>query len=128
MKYLLAIFFSAVIAVTTASAQGVRRMMLFAGDSTNTDLQLQRQWLQADSAGIVKRDIWIAVFSDPRTFRRMYDHLGADRDEFTLILMRKDGTEQFRAEKPVPLKELFEMIDNTAIQATEVGSTKPRNR
>ncbi len=98
--------------------------MLFAGDSTNADLKLQRQYLQSDSIGIVQRDIWIAVFADPRTFRRMYEHHGADREEFTLVLMRKDGTEQFRSEKPVPTKELFELIDSPPVPATEVGSTK----
>lgn len=75
----------------------------------------------------MKRDIWIAIFADARTFRRMYDHHDVDRDEFTLILMRKDGTEQFRSEKPVPLKELFELIDLTPAQATEIGNNKPRS-
>lgn len=99
--------------------------MLFAGDTSNADLQLQRQWLQADSAGVIQRDIWIAVFADARTFRRMYDHHGVDREEFTLVLMRKDGTEQFRSEKPVPTKELFELIDNPAAVPAQVGNTKP---
>lgn len=125
MKFLSAILFLLVIATNAADAQGVRRLMLFAGDTSNADLQLQRQWLQADSAGVVKRDIWIAVFADARTFRRMYDHHGVDREEFTLVLMRKDGTEQFRSEKPVPTKELFELIDNPAAVPAQVGNNKP---
>lgn len=123
----LVILFVAVLAAMQANAQGVRRLLLFAGDSTNADLKQQREWLQADSAGVVKREIWIAVFSDARTFRRMYDHHGVDRDEFTLVLMRKDGTEQFRSEKPVPTKELFELIDNPPAAPVQVGNSKQGN-
>jgi hypothetical protein len=119
------ILFVSALAVFSANAQGgVRRLLLFAGDTTNTDLKLQRQWLRADSAGVVQRDIWIAVFTDARTFRRMYDYHDADRDEFTLVLLRKDGTEQYRAEKPLPTKELFELIDNPPALPTQVGNNK----
>jgi hypothetical protein len=51
----------------------------------------------------------------------MYEHHGVDKEEFTLVLMRKDGTEQFRSEKPVPPKELFELMDKNGIQAIETG-------
>ncbi|GEM_PF-2689885 len=127
MKYFATIFFFWVFFTVSAEAQGVRRLLLFAGDSTNTDLKLQRQWLEADSSGVVNRDIWIAVFADARTFRRMYDHHDVDRSEFTLVLMRKDGTEQYRSEKPVPTKELFELIDNPPVQATKTGNSKPQS-
>ena len=124
MKYFTTILFILLVSGVSLQAQGVRRLLLFAGDTSNTDLKLQRQWLQSDSAGVVQRDIWIAIFADARTFRRMYDHHDVDRDEFTLVLMKKDGTEQFRSEKPVPTKELFELIDSLPAPATEVGSSK----
>lgn len=127
MKYFTIILFLLTVATASMQAQGVRRLLLFAGDTTNADLKLQRKWLQSDSAGVVQRDIWIAIFADARTFRRMYDHHDVDREEFTLVLMKKDGTEQFRSEKPVPLKDLFEIIDSPPAQATEIGNSKPRN-
>ncbi|MBI1225200.1 MAG: DUF4174 domain-containing protein [Bacteroidetes bacterium] len=127
MKYFSTIIFLLFFSAVSVHAQGVRRLLLFAGDSTNSDLKIQREWLQADSAGVVQRDIWIAIFADARTFRRMYDHHDVDRDEFTLVLMRKDGTQQFRSEKPVPLKDLFEIIDSPPAQAVEIGNNKPRN-
>ncbi len=113
----------AALAANQANAQGVRRLLLFAGDTTNTDLKLQRQWLRADSAGMVQRDIWIAVFADPRTFRRMYDYHDVDKEEFSLILMRKDGTEQLRSEKPMTTKALFDLIDNPAADTVQVGNS-----
>ena len=126
MKYITTIILLLAFSSAALQAQGVRRLLLFAGDATNTDLQLQRQWLNADSTGIVQRDIWIAIFADARTFRRMYDHHDVDREEFTLVLMKKDGIEQFRSEKPVPLKDLFELIDATPATATEIGNNKPK--
>jgi hypothetical protein len=126
MKYFTTILLFLVIALASAQAQGVRRLLLFAGDAANADLQLQRQMLQADSMGVVSRDIWIAVFADARTFRRMYDHYDVDRDEFTLILLKKDGSEQLRSEKPMPAKELFDLIDGVPA-ATQTGSDKLRN-
>lgn len=123
----MAILFAAALLAVQANAQGVRRLLLFAGDTTNADLKLQRQWLKADSAGVVQRDIWIAVFSNPRTFRRMYDFHDVDKEEFTLVLTRKDGTEQFRSEKPVAAKELFELIDTPAAAPMQMGNNNKRN-
>jgi hypothetical protein len=126
-KLFLVILFAAALAAVQANAQGVRRMLLFAGDTSNADLKLQRQWLRADSAGVVQRDIWIAVFNDPRTFRRMYDYHDVDKDEFTLVLLRKDGTEQFRSEKPMPTNELFQLIDIPAAAPVQMGNTIKRS-
>ncbi|MCC6727131.1 MAG: DUF4174 domain-containing protein [Saprospiraceae bacterium] len=126
-KLFLAILLVAALVATHANAQGVRRLLLFAGDTSNADLKLQRQWLRADSAGVVQRDIWIAVFSDPRTFRRMYDYHDVDKNEFTLVLLRKDGTEQLRSEKPMPSKELFQLSDNPPASPVQVGSNNTRS-
>ena len=101
-------------------AQNVRRLLLFAGDSTDVNLQMQRDWLLADPDGVEERDIWIAVFTDPKTFRRMYEHHGAARHSFTLVLIGKDGTEKLRSEKPVLLKELFDLIDGMPMRQAEI--------
>lgn len=129
MKYLLPVILFSIAAFLPASgAQSVRRLLLFAGDSTDVSLATQRAWLQADSSGVEKRDIWIAVFTDPKTFRRMYEHHGADRHEFTLILMEKDGTEKLRSETPVSAKELFELIDNMPMRQPELQSGNQSNQ
>lgn len=120
MKYLLTLTFSLAFFLTAAQAQSVRRLLLFAGDSTDADLKTQREWLQADSLGVEERDIWIAVFTDPKTFRRMYEHHGAARHAFTLVLMGKDGTEKLRSDKPVTTRELFELIDSMPMRQAEM--------
>lgn len=129
MKFLLpVILFSIAAFIPSSSAQSVRRLLLFAGDSNNADLATQRAWLQADSSGVEQRDIWIAVFADPKTFRRMYEHHGAVRSEFTLILMGKDGTEKLRSETPVSTRELFELIDAMPMRQAELQTGNRSNQ
>lgn len=115
MKYcfILAILF---LTALSAEAQHIRRLLIFADDSTNVNLKTQRQWLETDKKGVEDRDIWIAVFHDPKTFRRMYDHYGVGRSEFYVILVDKDGTEKIRSEELVTLKELFEVIDGPVVK------------
>lgn len=111
LKYAFCLFLLAAFAAP-ADAQKIRRLLLFANDSTDAALQIQREMLQADSAGIVKRDIWIAAFTSPKEFRRMFEHYNVGRTDFTLILIDKNGVEKLRSDQPVPLKSLFEIIDN----------------
>ncbi|MEO1258833.1 MAG: DUF4174 domain-containing protein [Bacteroidota bacterium] len=99
-----------------ADAQRIRRLLLFSNDSTNVMLKTQRQWLESDKKGVEDRDIWIAVFHDPKTFRRMYEHYDVGRAEFFFILTDKDGTEKIRSEELVTLKELFDVIDGKVVQ------------
>lgn len=129
MKYLLPlVVLSFAVFVPASQAQSVRRLLLFAGDSTDVNLKTQREWLHADSAGVVEREIWIAVFTDPKTFRRMYEHHGAPRHEFTLVLMGKDGTEKLRSEKPVPTRELFDLIDAMPMRQAEIQQSGKSNQ
>ena len=129
MKYLLPLILVSFAAFLPASqAQSVRRLLLFAGDGADMDLKTQREWLQADSLGVEERDIWIAVFTDPKTFRRMYEHHGANRHAFSLVLMGKDGAEIFRSEKPVATKELFELIDAIPVRQVEIGEGSKSNQ
>ena len=115
MKYFIVLailfFFS-----SDADAQRIRRLLIFASDSTNVEMKTQRQILEADKKGVEGRDIWIAVFHDPKTFRRMYEHYDVGRAEFFVILVDKDGAEKIRSEELVTLKELFEAIDGELLK------------
>ncbi len=112
MKYLALLLFLISLAFSSPSqAQNICRLLLFAGDSADISLKTQRYWLLSDSSGIEKRDIWMAVFTDPKTFRRMYDYHNAAYQGFTLVLLGKDGEEKLRSDQPVPTKELFQSLD-----------------
>lgn len=129
MRYLVPIFLLFSMALhSPCQSQTVRRLLLFAGDTTDVALTTQREWLRADSAGVEERDIWIAVFTDPKTFRRMYEHHGAARHEFTLILIGKDGSEKLRSDKPVPTQELFKLIDSMPMRQVEMRNRSKKDQ
>lgn len=119
MKYFLALslFF---LFQNDADAQRVRRLLLFASDSTSVELQTQRQWLEAEREGVEERDIWLAVFDDPKTFRRMYEHYEVGRSDFHLVLVGKDFTVKFRSDEPVPAEQIFEIIDAMPMRQAEM--------
>lgn len=96
----------------SADAQRIRRLLLFADDSTNVKLKTQRQWLEAERQGVEDRDIWIAVFDDPKVLRRMYEHYDVGRAPFYVVLVGKDGEVKLRSEELVPARDLFELIDS----------------
>ena len=123
MKYLITtLLFLLAATLPACQAQQDRRLLQFAYSDKDPNLITQRNWLHADSLGVVERDIWIAVFTDPKTFRRMYEHHGAARDAFTLVLIGKDGTEKLRSDKPLPARELFDFIDAMPMRQAEMRS------
>ncbi|MCB0522715.1 MAG: DUF4174 domain-containing protein [Lewinellaceae bacterium] len=129
MRYLLA-FFLMLALYGSAYSQRTRRLMLFAVDSTNTELLQQRAWLEAEREGVEARDIWLAIFTDPKKFRRMYEYHGVGRADFTLVLIGKDGLEKLRLEKAMPAKDLFDFIDAMILRQEEFnveGQTGGRN-
>ena len=123
MKYLFAASFFLLFCLR-AESQTIRRVLLFAADSSNIDLKTQRQMLRADSAGIIARDIWVAVFTAPQKMRRMYEHYQVDRGGFALLLIGPGGAEEFRSEEPLPAEKLFEIIDH--LSAPEEGLQSQR--
>lgn len=102
-----------------ADAQRVRRLLIFAADSTVAEVKMQREWLEAHPKEVEERDIWIAVFDDPRTFRRMYEHYEVGRIDFHMVLVGKDFTIKFRSDEPVPAEKIFEIIDTPSTQQAD---------
>ncbi|GIV31101.1 MAG: hypothetical protein KatS3mg029_0452 [Saprospiraceae bacterium] len=96
---------------TVAGAQHIKRLLLFAHDSTNSELQRQLEVLRADSAGIVAHNIWIAVFDAPRKMRRVYEYHRIGGSPFTLVLVGNGGEEWFRSEAPVEPRVIYQIIE-----------------
>lgn len=118
-KYILLLLFF--LFAQDTEAQRIRRLLIFTSDASNTMMKTQREWLEAEKKGVEDRDIWIAVFHDPKTFRRMYEHYNVGRADFFVILVDKDGTEKIRSEELVTVKELFEVIDGEVVQRVPGG-------
>lgn len=113
MKYCLLLVFL-FLANVDVDAQRIRRLLIFTNDSSNVDMKTQRQWLEAEKEAVEARDIWIAIFHDPKTFRRMYEHYDVGRAPFFLVLIDRDGTQIIRSEELVSVKDIIATIDGMA--------------
>ena len=91
--------------------QQMKRLLLFAEDSSNAQLQQQIQLLRSDSAGIVEHNIWIAVFASPRKMRRMFEYYKIGSAEFTLLVAGLGGVELFRSEEVMQPEEIYRIIE-----------------
>jgi len=91
--------------------QQMKRLLLFAEDSSNAQLQQQMQLLRSDSAGIVEHNIWIAVFASPRKMRRMFEYYKIGSAEFTLLVAGLGGVEIFRSEQVMQPEEIYRILE-----------------
>lgn len=92
-------------------AQQMKRLLLFAEDTSNAQLKQQIQLLRSDSAGIVEHNIWIAVFASPRKMRRMFEYYKIGRAEFTLLVAGLGGVELFRSEEVMEPEEIYRILE-----------------
>jgi hypothetical protein len=119
MRYLLALLLLLPMC-SIAQTQTVRRILLFAPDSNSVELKTQREWLRADAAGVTDRDIYLAVFNLPQKQAAIFKNYQASPAGFTLILFGKDGTVKLRSNKPVPARDLFDLIDAMPMRQAEL--------
>lgn len=100
--------------------QPMKRLLLFAEDSSNARLQQQLQLLRSDSSGIVNHNIWIAVFTTPKKMRRMYEYYKIGSAEFTLLAAGLGGIELFRTNEVMQPEEIYRLIEKA-----EAGDIPP---
>ena len=96
---------------TLLSAQQMKRVLLFADDTSNAQLRQQIQLLHSDSAGIVEHNIWIAVFASPRKMRRMFEYYKIGGAGFTLLVAGLGGVELYRSEQVMQPEEIYRILE-----------------
>lgn len=135
------IFFllSSIFLMKIASAQSMdnylwknRVLLLFAPDEQNEAFQQQLLLLTQQSAEVTDRDlVFYKIFAnngfqpngktlssaEVLSLRKMYT---IDIYGFICILVGKDGTEKLRKYKPIPLEELFGLIDRMPMRKSEM--------
>lgn len=95
-----------------------RVIVLGAPNSTDAALQEQKALLAGDPVGLSDRDLVVVEI------------LGADRDqarkdlklgnEFSAALVGKDGGVKLRSDKPISLKQLYQLIDSMPMRQSEM--------
>ncbi len=92
-----------------------RRILIFGKDLSQAKTQLN--WLTKDSIGIAERDIDIIQVKEGSNLLSQY---GVTSNQFTIILIGKDGGEKFRSLKPETTETLFAIIDAMPMRRSEM--------
>ena len=97
-----------------------REILIFSPAKDNILLEKQIQIFEKDSDGLKERDLKISVNVWSAKQDAMHRKWKADKNDFILILIGKDGQEKFRSEKPITLKQLYSIIDAMPMRKSEM--------
>jgi|GEM_PF-3194080 len=128
MKYL--VLFSFLILGNCVNAQNIaqhkgaqRVLMVFTPSLNNDDFQAQYEIFSVGAEGFTKRDLFTYNISEDNVFDQSGKTFGIDAseamrkeykvkfDEYTIIIIGKNGNELLRQNEPISLGDLFGMID-----------------
>src|SRR5688572_20268263 len=85
-----------------------RQLLIFEGLGHASSVKQQVKLLKEDPQAVKDRDLELLIVKDGDALYKKYRVKPAG---FAVILIGKDGTEKYRANKVVPLHELFAIID-----------------
>lgn len=99
-----------------------RQVILFYTENGKSLFEKQSEELRANDAGLRERDINVIPYQLSRENAAQWKRFKVDTsNDFTFILIGRDGGEKHRAERVVPAKELFGKIDAMPMRRNEIG-------
>lgn len=110
------------ITANTMAQFSSHRQLFILNNQLNAHLaQQQLDLLNKAAAGVKERVIKITVAEKGSLLFKKY---GADPDEFTVILIGKDGFEKYRTNKVLSTDQLFSIIDAMPMRRQEMKNSK----
>ena len=98
-----------------------RQVLLFYNDDHSEEWKKQVAELNTDLAGIKERDIVVKYFKLSPQNTAVWKKWNVNQSEdFTFILIGRDGGEKYRSDEFVSNKELFGKIDAMPMRRSEV--------
>ena len=100
-----------------------RLLVISAASLDDSLLDRQRRWIQERVEGFRERDMaLIELFgADSPSRSALRSKLGLEKGVFTVLLVGKDGGEKLRRQEPVPMAEVFALIDSMPMRKREMG-------
>jgi len=99
-----------------------RLLVISAASLDDSLLGQQRRWIQESVAGFRERDMaLIELFeADSPGRSALRSKLTLEKGVFTVLLVGKDGGEKLRSQEPVPMAEVFALIDSMPMRKREM--------
>ncbi|TKC00674.1 DUF4174 domain-containing protein [Pedobacter cryophilus] len=103
-----------------SQSQIYREVLVFAPEGFSEKLEKQVKILKSDSKGLQERDIKLSVYRITSKTLTRYKNLNLSKQNFTFILIGKDGGEKFRSTEVVSLVKLYSLIDAMPMRKYEM--------
>jgi hypothetical protein len=99
-----------------------RVVLNLATSGTISEFVKQDEILKRDTAGIKDRDIVILqdIKDDTSHSHELYDKYADPGENFTFVLIGKDGGVKWKTNSPASLDELFRRIDSMPMRQSEI--------
>lgn len=101
-----------------------RLLLLFAPDQNHADFSNQKNIIGKNTQGIAERDLLVLELTpngkQAAQRQELLTQFGVEEQAYTLILLGKDGLEKYRSQKPVPMEEIFSIIDQMPMRRQEM--------
>ncbi|WP_299705459.1 DUF4174 domain-containing protein [uncultured Pontibacter sp.] len=101
-----------------------RVLLIFAPDQNNAHLSEQSGEIGRNMQGMRERDLMVLELTPLGKHAGQRKELLAKFDvedsAYTLILLGKDGLEKYRSQQPVPMEEIFKIIDQMPMRRQEM--------
>ena len=109
-----------VLSITSVMAQFTnhRSLLIFADNAHHSLAQKQLDLLNKDSAAVAEREVKVTVIEEKSS---LYDKYKIKAEQFTVILVGKDGYEKYRCNKLLQMDDLFAIIDAMPMRKREMG-------
>ncbi len=107
----------------SAQQKNYRDIWIFSADANNASFTTQKSIL-TNAAGLKERDIQVHEITGLKGNESLFKKYKASTQNFTFILLGKDGGEKIRSYKPVNLEKLYRTIDAMPMRQAEMKQHK----
>ena len=102
-----------------------RVVLIFASDGFDENLIAQQEILKNDKEGYAERDLVVLTYlladKDGQALRQKYN---IQKNQFTFLLIGKDGGQKLIKNEVVKSKDLFDLIDSMPMRQSEMRRRK----
>jgi Domain of unknown function (DUF4174) len=124
MKHILTIFLSISTVLLTAQQSNYRRILIFAPDSSNISLKTQNQIFKKSDSGCVERNIIVENHIFKSKSHKIFDKYQISTQDFTIILIGKDGFVKLRSKEIVSAERIYALVDAMPMRKDELRKMK----
>jgi len=107
----------------SAQQKTYRDIWIFSADANNASFTAQKSILSG-AAGLKERDIQVHEIIGLKGNESLFKKYKASTQNFTFILLGKDGGEKIRSHEPVNLEKLYQIIDAMPMRQAEMKQRK----